>query len=97
MSSEIQRPNHTGLEGLYCLHRTTHRDLSSARRCAREVFVEKGSASQLTARLCSIGMYSSETVRHTLAELRQRAVVDEANNYVSNLLAWLSCAQGGET
>jgi hypothetical protein len=42
-------------------------------------------------------MYSSETVRHTLAELRQRAVVDEANNYVSNLLAWLSCAQGGET
>jgi hypothetical protein len=28
-------------------------------------------------------MYSSETVRHTLAELRQRAVVDEANKYVS--------------
>ncbi len=27
MSSEIQRPNHAGVEGLYCLRRTTHRVL----------------------------------------------------------------------
>jgi len=55
MSSEIQRPNHAGEEGLYCLRLARHRlvSFSSARRCAREVFVEEGEggASQLPARL----------------------------------------------
>jgi len=55
MSSEIQRPNHAGEEGLYCLRLAPHRlvSFSSEDDARGEVFVQEGegSASQLPARL----------------------------------------------